>query len=81
MKYSCLKNVTSETHPPPRRQFDVFRENIDLWVAPKVLGFEKGRSPINSLNTTKQFTHHPPGNYMFKVDNVNTRKDAKYVQS
>ena len=30
MKHSCLRGLISETHPPPRRQFDVLREKIDL---------------------------------------------------
>ena len=35
LKYSCLKDVISESHPTQRRQFDDFREKINLWVAPK----------------------------------------------
>ena len=35
MKHSCLRDVVSETHSSPRRQFDVLRGKIDLWAAPK----------------------------------------------
>ena len=36
MKYSCMKNTISESHPSLIRQFDVVCEKIHLRVAPKV---------------------------------------------